>query len=330
MTARRRGGVFLVLGVVLAAGFTAPAAAATRRLIIGTGAVTGVYFAAGDAICRLANRTRAKTGIDCRAEASPGSIANLRGLRAARYDMAIVESEWQYNAWKGAGRFAADGADAKLRSVLSLHQEAFTLMVRPDSGIARFADIKGKRINAGNRGSGHRATVAMLFRALGWTRSDFAAIREADLANQSQALCDNRVDAVLFTVGHPNLAVADAIATCQARLVPVEDRRIVRLVSETPYLRPAVIPAGLYQGQRTPVVTFGTTATLVTTSDLSQETVYDMVRSVFANLKALRRMHPALERIDASHMVTDGIIAPLHDGALRYYRERHMLPADGR
>ena len=320
----------VALALVFTAIFCTPAAAVTKRLIIGTGTVAGVYYAAGEAICRLVNRTRAKTGIDCRAEVSPGSIANLQGLRTGRFDMAIVESEWQYHAWKGTGRFARSGADPKLRSVLSLHHEAFTLLVRPDSGIARFTDIKGKRINVGNRGSGHRATVAMLFRALGWQAADFAAMREADLANQSQALCDNRVDAVLFTVGHPNHAVADAIATCQARLVPVEDPRITRVVSETPYLQPTVIRAGLYPGQRTPIVTFGTTATLVTTADLLPETVYDTVRTVFANLKALRRMHPALEQLDPKQMTTEGIIAPLHEGALRYYRERHMLPARSR
>lgn len=327
MTGRRTQSACVVLALVLSVAFASPAAAVVRRLNIATGAVTGVYYAAGEAICRLVNRTSARSGIRCRVDATPGSITNLDGLRSGRFDMAIVESNWLYRAWKGTDRFARFGPDAKLRSVLSLHHEAFTVLARPDSGIERFTDIKGKRINIGNRGSGYRATVALVFGALGWQLADFPTVREAGTADQSQMLCDNRVDATLFTIGHPNHAVADAIATCKAHLVPVEGERIAQLVSETPYLDPTVIRAGLYRGQTKAIVTFGTTATLVTTADLPPETVYDTVRTVFANLKALRRMHPALEYLDPKQMISEGIIAPFHDGALRYYREKRMLPA---
>ena len=226
MTGRRTPFGRIALALALSVAFASPATAVVKRLNIGTGAVTGVYYAAGEAICRLVNRTSGKSGIRCRVDATPGSIANLDGLRSGRFDMAIVESNWLYRAWKGTDRFARFGPDTKLRSVLSLHHEAFTVLARPDSGIERFADIKGKRINVGNRGSGYRATVTLVFRALGWQLADFPAVREAGTADQSQMLCDNRVDATLFTIGHPNHAVADAIATCKAHLVPVEGERI--------------------------------------------------------------------------------------------------------
>jgi hypothetical protein len=314
----------LAFALALAAA-TAPAVAATKRLIIGTGGVTGVYYAAGQAICRLVNREQKKNLIRCRAVATPGSTSNLVQLRSGALDMAIVQSDWQHHAWKGDSRFRKAGPDRKLRSVLSLHREAFTLIVRPDSGIARFHDIRGRRINAGNRGSGHRATVAALFRALHWRFSDFRTVLEEPTATQSQALCDDRVDALLFTVGHPNHSVAEAISTCKARLVPVTGPEIERVISETPYLDPTVIRAGLYRGQKEDVLTFGTTATLVTSADLLEETVYDTAKAVFGSLRALRRSHPALDGLDPGRMVSDGIIAPLHRGAQRYYREKRLL-----
>lgn len=320
----------LPCAVAVVALAAASASAATKRLIIGTGGPTGVYYAAGQAICRLVNRDQAKNRIRCRAPATPGSVDNLVQLRAGVLDMAITQSDWQYHAWKGDSRFKAAGPDSGLRSVLSLHQEAFTVVVRPDSDIFQFQQIRGRRINAGNPGSGHRATVEVLFRALGWRFSDFPEVLEEPAATQSQALCDNRVDAILFTVGHPNHSVAEAVSTCKARLVPVIGPAIERVVSETPYLDPTVIRAGLYPGQRDPVVTFGTTATLVTSAELLPETVYATVKAVFENLRALRRSHPALDGLERRRMVRDGLIAPLHPGARRYYLEKGLLPPGAR
>lgn len=292
---------------------------------IGTGGVTGVYYPVGGVICRLVNNNREEHGIRCGVESTGGSIYNINAIRAGDLDMGIAQSDWQYHAYQGTSRFADQGAFAGLRSVFSVHAEAFTVVARSDSGIRELADLKGKRVNIGNPGSGQRATMEVVMRALDWTTDDFAMASELRPAEQSQALCDGNVDAIVYVVGHPNGSIQEATTTCDTVLVDISGPAIDRLVAEAPYYAKATIPGGMYNGNPEPTETFGVKATVVTSTDVPADAVYTVVSAVFENFQQFREFHPAFAYLEAERLVYDGNSAPLHEGAIRYFTEKGMM-----
>lgn len=320
-----------MLGKGLKFGFLALALATSGTssgetfVTIGTGGVTGVYYPTGGSICRLVNKNSATHGIRCNVEATGGSVFNLNAIRGGEMDMGVAQSDWQYHAYNGTSKFADSGPNPKLRAVFSVHPEPFTLVARTDAGINSLADLKGKRVNIGNPGSGQRGTMEVVMEAVGWTRDDFALTSELKSAEQAGALCDNKVDAIIFTVGHPNGSIKEATTTCDAKLIPVTGEAIDKLVADNSYYRSAVIPGGLYEGSDADTTTFGVGATFVSSSDVPDEVVYEVVKAVFENFTQFRRLHPAFANLKKEEMVKDGLSAPLHPGAERYYKEAGLM-----
>ncbi len=315
----------IAAGSVMGLALAFSAQAEQRFITIGTGGVTGVYYPTGQNICRLVNRDQASHGMRCNAESTGGSIFNLNSIDAGEMDFGVAQSDWQHHAYHGTDRFADQGPNPELRSVFSLHPEPFTVLVRAESDIQGFEDIVGKRVNVGNPGSGQRGTVERLMQEYGWTMGDFTLASELPSREQGQALCDNRIDVILFTVGHPSAAIQEPIATCDARIIPVTGEVVDKLVEATPYYFHATIPAGMYPGQNEDVQTFGVGATLVTSTGTTESAVYHLTRAVFENFTTFRGMHPAFEVLTPEGMVSQGLSAPMHEGALRYYREAGML-----
>jgi TRAP transporter TAXI family solute receptor len=306
---------------------TAAASAQEQRFItIGTGGVTGVYYPAGGAICRLVNAAREAHGIRCSVESTGGSVYNINTMRQGELDFGLVQSDVQYNALEGLGaEFEGQGPFEELRAVFALHPEPFTLLARADSGIETFDDLKGKRVNVSNPGAGSRATFEVLMAAKGWTMDDFALASELKSAEQSAALADNNVDAIAFIVGHPNGSIQEATTTVDANLIPVSGPEVDALVEENPYFSKAVIPGGMYAGNPDDTATFGVRATLVTTAAVSEEAVYQLVKAVFENFEEFKQLHPALGLLDKQEIVTGGLSAPLHPGAERYFKEAGLM-----
>lgn len=239
--------------------------------------------------------------------------------------MAIVQSDWQFHAYQGDGPFADAGPYRDLRAVLSLHAEPFTLVAREDSGIAAVADLRGKRVNIGDPGSGQRATTEAVMAANDWTMADFAQVSELPSDEQAAALASGRVDAIVFTVGHPSGEIYDATKSTAARLVPITGPAVDRLIADHPYYAKAVILGGFYRGNDSATPTFGVRATLVTTAATSDDLVYLVVQSVFENLEQFKGLHPALANLDRREMARAALTAPLHPGAERYYREAGLM-----
>lgn len=319
-------GVAVVMGTVIAGlDNTTQAQPTVRYVTIGTGGVTGVYYPAGGAICRLVNKGRRTHGIRCSVESTGGSAANIEGLRSTDLDFGVVQSDAQYAAVYGKAPFEANGPFKELRSVFALHPEPFTVVARADAGIESFADIKGKRVNIGNPGSGQRGTMEAVMMALGWTVNDFAQTMELTSAEQSKALCDNKVDAMVFTVGHPNASIKEATITCDTVLVNVTGDEVIRLVHDTPYYRATSVPGGMYRGTDKDIQTFGVGATVVTSSHTSEDVVYQIVKSVFENFDNFKLLHPAFGRLEKPNMVNQGLSAPLHPGAERYFKEVGLM-----
>ncbi len=322
MCSRRRGFFPFLGGVLLAVALSAPSQGA--EILVGTGSTSGVYYPAGRAICRLINRS--VEGLTCKALPTPGSIANLKDVAAGAIHIGIAQSDWQYHAVSGTtpARFGGAKFD-KLRALFSLHGEPFTVVARQDSGIRSLDDLKGMRVNIGNPGSGQRATMEVVMAAKGWTEDDFALAESLPASQQSLALCHDHVQAMVYTVGHPNASVGKAVGLCDAVLVEVAGEAIDKLVADSPYYTHDVIPGGMYEANPDDVKTFGVRATVVSSADVDSDTIYAVVEAVFENLDEMRRLHPAFGLLDAKAMVREGLSAPLHDGAARYFRENGLL-----
>ena len=303
----------------------APVAQAEERFItIGTGGQTGVYFVVGQSICRLVNRGTADHNLKCTAPSTGGSIANINAIMAGDMDMGVAQSDWQYHAYNGTSEYEGNQFEGA-RAVFSVHGEPFTVIARADSGIETFADLKGKRVNIGNPGSGQRATMEVVMDALGWTMDDFALASELKPAEQSAALGDNKVDAIIYTVGHPNGSIQEATTTVDAKIIPVTGPEIDALIADNPYYAAATIPGGMYAGTDEDSQTFGVKATFVTSADVPDDVVYEVVKAVFENFDRFKGLHPAFADLTEEEMISAGLSAPLHPGAEQYYKERGWI-----
>ena len=294
--------------------------AANRFVVFGTGGVTGVYFPVGGAICRRVNAERQDHGIHCSVEATNGSVENVKRISEGSLDFGIVQTDVQSYAYSGEGPFEG-AAFNKLRALFSLHSEPLTVVARADSGIQSLADLKGKSINIGSVGSGVMATFAGLMEKLGWTIEDFEETTQHSSREHAAALCGGEVDAIFFTVGHPNASIAEALQACDTHLVPIEGAAVDALVADRPYYAKVTIRAGTYAGQDKDVQTFGVAAVAVTSADQDEEAVYTVVKSVFSDLERFTEQHEALRDLNEQAMRREGIAIPLHPGAERYYRE---------
>ncbi len=310
---------------LLSVAVAAPPAAAETFVTIGTGGQTGVYYVVGQSICKLVNRGTKDHGIKCTAPSTGGSVANLNAIKAGEQDMGVAQSDWQYHAYNGTAKFEDQGANKDLRSVFSVHPEPFTVIARTDSGIKTFDDLKGKRVNVGNPGSGQRGTLEVLMKEKGWTMDDFKLASELKSAEQAQALCDNKVDAIVFTVGHPNGSIQEATTSCDAIIVPVTGPEVDKLVADNPFYAKATIPGGMYKGTDSDAQTFGVKATFVSSTKAPEATIYQVVSAVFDNFDRFKRLHPAFANLDPKDMIKDGNSAPLHDGAAKYFKEKGMM-----
>lgn len=239
--------------------------------------------------------------------------------------MAVVQSDWQYHGYNGTSKFKKIGAFEDLRSVFSLHSELFTVVARRGAGVKRFKDLAGKRVNVGAPGSGARGTMIEVMRAMGWRASTFSEVMQFDTAAQAKALCDDVIDVIVYTVGHPSKTIRDATDKCDSTLVNVSGSPISALIKARPYFSPASVPAGLYKNNTQKIRTFGVSATLVTTKAMPEKIVFEMVRAVFSNLKKFKNMHPALKYLTNSSMVKYGLTAPLHPGAIKYYKSAGLM-----
>lgn len=313
-----------IAGLAMTAGSVGSAGAA-EFITIGTGGVTGVYYPTGGSICRLVNKGKKKHGVRCSVESTGGSVYNINTIRAGELDMGVAQSDWQYHAYNGTAKFKKAGPFKALRAVFSVHAEPVTIIARKDAGITNIKDMVGKRINIGNPGSGTEATWSVMWSAMGHKNSDLKLAAQMKSAETPGALCDNKIDALFFLVGHPNGLSKEATTTCDSVMVVADGPAIDKLVKDNPFYRYATIPAGMYRGNPKDVKTFGVGATFVSSTRTPARTVYQVVKAVFENFDQFKKLHPAFANLKESEMIRDALSAPLHDGALKYYKEKGWM-----
>ena len=289
---------------------------------IGTGAVTGVFYPTGGAICRMVNRESATYGIKATVESTAGSVYNVNAVLSGDLEFGVVQSDRQYQAVHGLAEWSDRGPQAALRSVFSIHPESVTLVASEGSGIRSVSDLRGRRVNIGNPGSGPLQNSRDVLEAFRLDEDDFYA--EYVKALEAPGLLqDERIDAFFYTVGHPSGNIKEATSgRIRVRLIPIRGPAVAELIRSKPYYTEAVIPRGLYPKalNTEDVETIGVRATLVTSAEVDRSVVYAVVREVFENFETFRSLHPAYATLTRERML-EGLSAPLHPGALDYYRE---------
>jgi TRAP transporter TAXI family solute receptor len=295
-----------------------------RTLVVGTGGVTGFYFPAGGAVCRVVNAGRMRTGLRCLVESTTGSIHNLNALKAGDLDLAVVQSAWLAQAVKGANVFTVEGPNPNLRVLFALHGEPLTALVRKDSNITDIGDMKKRKVNLGKKGTAQRLLTDLLMETEGWTAADFAQAKELDPDEQLEALCANKIDAAFYVIAHPISIVQEGVTRCNAKLMELDSPKIRQLVAKTPFLARQVIPGGIYPNHPKETVTFGLQALLVADTRLPEPAAHAVVKAVFENFERFQRLHPTFETLVKAEMAQGSVLAPLHDGAARYFRESKL------
>lgn len=313
---------------ISAAGVGSSDRARAADVIIGAGAESPVHFNVGRALCRaISKSTQAMT---CEVERIVGRhaaepLAVLGNLRDGTIDVAVAPSDWLYHAYNASGPVEfMDARFENLRILMLLQGEPFSVVARRDAGISTLADLAGKRVNIGVPGSDQRVMMQQVMKSMGWSRDSFALADELTGAEQSLALCHNRIQAMVAIVAHPDAALAKTMALCDAGLVGVTGPEITKLVADKPYFSVTEVPAGTYENQTAAVKTFGVRVVAVASEDMADTMAYDIVQAVFGNFDSFKRIHPALRRLRPQDMKSDGQAAPMHPGAIRKFNEIGM------
>lgn len=295
----------------------------TEFVTIGTGGVTGTYYPTGGAICRLVNKYKKETKIRCSVESSDGSVYNINKIETGELDFGIAQSDLIYQASRGTGKFKGN-TTKKLKSVMAIYPELLTLVTRKDSNINSIDDMKNKRINLGNPGSGNEATTLTLFSVSTIKKEELKFAGTLKASEMPDALKDNKIDGYFYMVGHPTANIEDATNSVDAKIIPLEGSNIDYLISRYPYFTKADIPAGMYKGNSDSIPTFGVKAVLVTSDDVSEKAVYTTVKAILENFDKFKRLHPAYSNISKKSLL-NGLSAPLHKGAKKYFKEAGLL-----
>lgn len=317
--------VKLLAAVALAAcAFSTPAVAQQQKFItVGTGGIVGVYYPLGGAICRFVNATRKDHGLRCTVESTGGSVFNINAVMSGDMDIGFAQSDTQYYAMTGQAAFK-DKPQPKLRALFSVYPELLTLVTRQDANIKTFSDIKGKRINVGDPGSGTRVTTELVMKEMGIRLEDLKFAGELKFVEMAPALCDNKIDAFTFVAGHPNAIFQEAATTCASSIASVTGPAVDKLVKENAFYAKASVPGKMYKGTDNPQPTFGVMATVVASADLPEQTAYVITKAVFDNFDDFRKLHPAVANITKEQML-EGNTVPFHPGAVKYFKEKGMM-----
>jgi TRAP transporter TAXI family solute receptor len=296
----------------------------TTFVTIGTGGVTGVYYPAGGAIAKMINAKTDTYHLRASAESTGGSVYNINAVLSGDLEFGIAQSDRNFQAWNGVADWEGR-PQGNLRSVFSLHPEIVTLVAAEDSGIRILADLQGKRVNLGNPGSGHRGNAMDILRTAGIDPDTDLTAESLKASEAPKMLQDGRLDAFFYTVGHPNGAMQEATnGKRKVRFIPLINME--PLLKEFPYYATATIPASLYPqaANQTDVVGIGVMTTFVTSASVPDDVVYAITKEVFTGLDAFKELHPALGQLTPASML-EGLTAPLHPGAERYFAEAGLM-----
>lgn len=290
---------------------------------IGTGGVTGTYYPTGGAVCRLVNKYKKQSKVRCSVESTGGSVYNINNIKSEELDLGMAQSDTAYQAYHGTGKFEGKPYK-KLRAVMAIYPEILTFVVHANSQIKTVPNVKGTRLNLDNFGSGTRATTKLLLKAYGLSESDLELAGSLKSAEAPDALRDKKVEGYFYVVGHPAANIKDASNSTPIRIIPLYGPVVDNLLEQHPYYAKGIIAGGLYKGIENDVQSFGVKAVLVTSTNASEHAIYTVTKAILDNFADFKKLHPAYSKITKESLL-EGLSAPLHEGAKRYYEENGLL-----
>lgn len=330
MTRRTRTAALAFAAAMLAAGAAGaadnkPQPNIDKFLAMGSGARAGVFHPVAQGVCDMINKDRLVHGLRCINYETGGAVYNMQAVSFGTVQLGIARSDLSYQAYTGTGVFDDEPAIEDLRAVASLYSVPVAVIAKRSLGLASVADIKGKRLNIGNEGSGKRELSAFIMNFMGWTRSDFAATTEHDTAPMVKAFCDGEIDVLVEGLGNPARLYADLTEKCDGQFLPFPRETIEKLKADYPYYSDMPIPGGIYAGTDDQVASFGYRAVLVTSKKVHPDAIYKVLSTLVGDIREFQGKHPSLDTLTPQAMANFGIYIPLHEGAARYYKEQNLL-----
>ena len=292
-------------------------------ITFGTGELNGTYYPTGNYLCKFINKITQKTNIRCSVESTDGSVYNINAIESGEFNFAIAQADTIYQAVHGLKKFN-NNPSKKLRSVMAIYPELFTLITRKDASINKLTDIKGKRVNLGNLKSGSEFTTLELFKAFNINNESLSLSSSLKIEDTEDALIDNEIDAYFFMVGHPAETIQNAAISTPITIVPIIGPQLDEFIKKNQYFIKDVIPAGLYKGVDEAIQTFSVKAVVVTSVDTSDKLVYTFVKTILENFDEFKTLHPAYSNVTRESLL-EGLGVPLHKTAKKYFKEIGLL-----
>ena len=307
--------ILTVLAVVLVA-FAACGGGSATTMTMGTGGTQGTYYAYGGI---LGNQLKTATGITVNVVSTDGSKANILGVDTGNYQLGTVQSDVMAYAAAGTRTFEAEGAIDSFRVIGGLYAEAVQLITM-DPEIKSVADLKGKKVSIGAAGSGVYFNAVDVLAAAGMTEDDIKPQYQS-FGDSADALKDGKIDAAFIVAGAPTPAIQELCTSANAYLVPIDGEVADKLMAESPYYTVYEVPAETYKGQTEVVKTVTVKATLIVSAAASEEDVYNITKAIFDNAEAITAAHAKGAELSIEN-ATDGMTAPFHAGAAKYFAEK--------
>jgi TRAP transporter TAXI family solute receptor len=289
--------------------------------LIGTGGLAGNYHSVGVALRRILANEPATSELRFDERTSSGSASNINAIAKGEIQFGIAQADHQYQAVNGLGEWSESGSQTELRAIFSMYADAVTLVAGADTDIRSIEDLAGKRVDIGAPGSGTQSNAIDGIRAAGIDLRADIEVSQANVDDRLATFMGGEIDAFFYTVGHPNTEIKFATFSVRgARIISLNN--IDSMTSTNPFYSRVSIPSGTYPMARHDgdVETIGVYATLLTSAHVSEDVVYAVTKAVFENVESSTDFRSEFQAL-LTGQYSKGLTAPLHPGAVRYYRE---------
>ncbi|NNU80133.1 TAXI family TRAP transporter solute-binding subunit [Halovulum dunhuangense] len=329
-TARWLGTFLLAVGLA-----TMSQAQDMRLFSIGTGGTGATYYPLGGTIANaISNPPGSRPcdeggscgvdGLIAMAQSSKGSVDNIEGIVAGRFDSGFSQSDVAYWAYTGTGLFEGSPPVESLRVISALYPEHIQLIARSAAGIRDVAGLRGKRVSLDERGSGSYANALQILGFFGLSEADLDA-RYLKSVPAAEAIIAGEIDAFFITAGYPTNAIIELAERAEITLVPIAGPEAEAVMAAHPFYSSDRIPAGTYAGiAETETLAVG--AQWITTAAMDEALVYDIVSALWnERSRTLLDVGHAKGVSVTLETALEGVAVPLHPGAERYYREAGLI-----
>jgi len=294
---------------------TSSAFAASTAISIATGGTSGTYYPIGGAIAAAVSKNPA---LQATAETGNAAVANTNLVSEGEIEIAFSQAD--VTAWAYSGELMFEGKPLKnLRAIAALYPETIQLVVSKESGVKTLNDLKGKKIGIGAPGSGTEGDARSIFNTVGLKYDDMS-VEFLDFGAVSSRFKDNQIDAGFVVAGVPTAGLMDLTTTKDVALFNFDKETLDKVLKENPFFVANVIPAGTYRGVDTDTNTVSVMAILITNESVPEEVIYNFTKALFENIEDVQASHAMAKNIRLE-TATNGLTAPLHPGAAKFYKE---------